>query len=49
MSPDKLLTYLPGKTQYISFGHSPYVQLATGWHQIGGIAKVPAGTCNHYL
>lgn len=40
-----------GTTEYIVFGHSPYVQLHTGWTQIGGIAQVPTGQqfCHVYI
>ena len=38
-----VVAVVSGRTNYVSFGHSPYVQTATGWNQVGGIARVPSG------
>ena len=43
-----VVVVVSGRTNYVSFGHSPYVQTATGWNQVGGIAQVPSGNITRF-
>ena len=43
-----VIVVISGRTNYVNFGHSPYVQTATGWNQVGGIARVPSGNITRF-